>query len=201
VTDKEVLHRKDLSAPSIATRVIKANRTATGQSLIVVLLAVAISIITTCVVVYTRPTHVMGGANGALLVDSGNHPVATGAVKERMSLDAIARNGKAHDYNQIESVMVDVVNPETHQAEVLGFRTIGFHWYNTTDIDFFLEGAMTLHISAGIKTLAPTLRNAFGVTPAEHRRKLLLGMAIVGSLIVVAVAVDVYILWAERNIS
>jgi len=132
----------------------------------------------------------MEGTNSALLVDSSNHPVATSTAKEHIVLDTVATRGKTYDFNQIESVTVEVANPETHQAELRGFRTIGFHWYNTTDIDFFLEGAMTLHISAGIKTLAPTLRNAFGVTPAEHRRKMLLAFA-TGALIISAVAVGI----------
>ena len=69
------------------------------------------------------------------------------------------------------------------------FRTIGFHWYNATDIDFFLEAGMTLHVSNGLKVLVPTMRDAFGVTPASHRRKML--AFLVGCLVVSAIAVGV----------
>ena len=48
---------------------------------------------------------------------------------------------------------------------------------------------MTLHVSNGLKVLVPTMRDAFGVTPASHRRKML--AFIVGCLVVSAIAVGV----------
>ena len=54
-------------------------------------------------------------------------------------------------------------------------RTIGFFWYNASDIDFYLQDGNTLHISSGQLALEPTVRDQFGATPEEHRRKLWVG--------------------------
>ena len=57
-----------------------------------------------------------------------------------------------------------------------GARTIGFFWYNSTDIDFYLQDGNTLHIASDKLALEPTVRTTSGMTPVEHRRKLWFGL-------------------------
>jgi len=162
--------RKDLETKSIATRVIAANRSTTRTATLLVMGAIVASSAVVMTIIFTRPTHV--NSSGAL-VDTNDQVVSTSKAMGQMPVERIAELGKEYDYNKIESVKVGMTNPETGQEEVLGFRTLGYHWYNSTDIDFFLEGSMTLHVSMGLKVLAPTVRNAWGATPVAHRRQML----------------------------
>jgi len=179
-SDRAVLKRENLETKSVATRVIQANRNTTFKASLIVLVAIFGSVITTTTVVLTRPTHVQKNAEGgASLVDSNDNPVSTSNSKTIVPLERISQMGEDYNYNNVDDVKLKINNPDTGASEVVGFRTLGFHWYNSTDMDFFLESGLTLHISAGIKVLVPTVRNAFGITPADHRRKMLLLVGVV----------------------
>ena len=144
-----------------------------------------------------KDTHVNG--NSSQLVDSNNHVVGTAKVANVQDLVQAPAQGAEYDYSQIESVSVTVIDSDSNLPGKLGLRSIGSFWYNSTDMDFFLETGLTLHISKGVMKLAPTLKNAFGATPAAHRRQLFLcgglciGYAIVGAVSVGIAAYHLYL--------
>jgi hypothetical protein len=119
-----------------------------------------------------KDTHVNG--NSSQLVDSNNHLVGTAKVSHVNDIKNIPALGAEHDYSGIESLKMNVMNPETNEPGVLTLKVIGSYWYNATDMDFFLERGLTVHISKAIMILVPTVKNAYGVTPVEHRRKMIL---------------------------
>ena len=186
------LKREDLETKSIATRVISAHRKTSWLTGSVVVAAVVLSAVTTSAIIFTRPTHVDKGA----LVDSTNAPVGTAKIGSINDLKQAPALGSEYDYNSMESVKLQIVDPETNQPGMLNLRVVGSFWYNATDMDFFLETGLTLHSSkvmgSSVMKLAPTIRNAFGVTPAEHRRKLVLCFGIcIGLVILAATSVSV----------
>jgi len=119
-----------------------------------------------------KDTHIMG--NSSELVDSTNHLVGTGKVATVRDIVQAPAQGAEYDYSQIESVSMTVIDSDSNLPGKLSLRSIGSFWYNSTDMDFFLETGLTLHISKGLMRLAPTLKNAFGATPAARRRELFL---------------------------
>jgi len=205
ISDRVKLNRSDLETKSVAsrvvTRVVQAQSKVQLQSTIVIVAAVLVSVLTTCTIILTRPAHVAHpAAMGPTLVDSNGQIIGTQPVQASISIEKVCEMGEDFDYNSIESVSTKVYNNATGETSVMGFRTIGFHWYNNTDIDFFLQGAMTLHVSNGIKVLAPTVRDAFGMTPSGHRRSMLLVFALVCLTVqVVAIGAGAAYYYANRE--
>lgn len=159
---------KDDGRASVGTRVIRANRSNTVASTVVIITAILACALSAAAVIYTRPTHV---ANGAL-VDTSLHPVGTAeAMYIAENLETLPQGGAFFNYLSIESLILAITNPDTGRNESIGATPTGFHWYNSTDMDLFLNNDLTLHISAGTLLLAPTERTTMGVTPSETRSR------------------------------
>lgn len=160
------LHRSD----TLATRIIGANRSATLSSTIVVLVAMFFACCSALSVIYTRPTKVDHGA----LVDNNNRAIGTSKTFDLVDLMTVAALGPDYDFHAIETITLDVTDPANGTfLGTYGARTMGFFWYNATDIDFYLLDGNTLHISSDAVGLEPTVRTAFGMTPVETRRRAL----------------------------
>lgn len=115
-----------------------------------------------------KDMHVSNSA----LVNTNDEPVSTAKLMTHFDLQNIPSLGAEYDYSSMESVKLQVPDPETNNTGTLNLRVIGSYWYNVTDVDLFLETGLSLHISKGAMRLAPTLLNQFGVTPSDQRRKL-----------------------------
>lgn len=101
----------------------------------------------TLAVVYTRETHVDSNSSGPVLVDNDDHAVSTGTAYAEVNLRTLPLNGPGFDYNLLNDVRLPL------GGRNLGFKVVGYEWYNTTDMDFFLANfgpeGLTLHISNG----------------------------------------------------
>jgi hypothetical protein len=142
-----------------------------------------------------KDTHIRG--NSSQLVDSKDHVVGTSKILNVNDLLTVPKLGAKYDYSQIESIQMTVKDPELEQTGVLALNTVGSFWYNSTDMDFFLETGLTLHISQGLMRLAPTFRSASGATPSAHRRKMFIpviyGLYVIGAVCVAVAAQHVYL--------
>jgi len=130
-----------------ATRVIRANQRALVLNLLFVLLAIVVSTCATLAVVLTRPTHTGGDdlSGGTTLLAKNGEVVATATYEEEVSLAELPSQGASSDiYAQIKRVGWD-----TGAGAVIGFTVSGYVWYNTTDMDLFLDAGYTLHIADG----------------------------------------------------
>jgi len=154
------------SSLSVATRVIRSQRTWVLQSTLVILLAIAASAASTCCIIWTRPTHVSGG----VLVDTNESPVATATAQIVVSLPDLPQLGEEFDYHTVEKVTLKVADRETNETKIVGLRAVGYAWLNDTDMDLFLADEVTLHISQTNMVLAPTVTVA-GSTPVDLRRR------------------------------
>jgi uncharacterized membrane protein len=142
-----------------------------------------------------KDIHIRG--NSSQLVDSKDHVVGTSKILNVNDLLTVPKLGAKYDYSQIESIQMTVKDPELEQTGVLALNTVGSFWYNSTDMDFFLETGLTLHISQGLMRLAPTFRSASGATPSAHRRKMFIpviyGLYVIGAVCVAVAAQHVYL--------
>jgi len=160
-------------AMSVATRVISANRRVNVTSTLVILVAMTMSVISGGIVIATRPTHVTGGR----LVDSVGSSVGTAKLISFIDTKTLPARGADFEYSEIEYVKLDVTDPSTgSRVGKMGLRLLGYHWYNSTDMDLFLETGYTLHIAKHTLALAPTKRDEYGLTPPEDRRRKLWGV-------------------------
>lgn len=161
-------------------------------TVIVILVSIMAATGTALAVVFSRPTRIVGDNHGgSYLVDTDGHNVATAKMTADLDLTNLPANGRGFDYNQIEDVTLAMSNEDNGQIEQAGFRTYAYYWYNETDMDLFLHGGMTLHISQGAKWLAETVRSSNGATPAARRRLIvpaIVGVAVVAAIGKVAVA-------------
>ena len=107
------------------------------------------------------------GPDGGTLVDANKHAVKTASVSTSLALWKLPILGETFDYSSLDYVQLMLMG-----RGKVGFRTIGYHWYNTTDMDVFLERDQTLHITATTRVLAPTVTDDLGLTPIARRRNL-----------------------------
>lgn len=105
----------------------------------------------TLAVVYTRETHVDTNSSGPILVDNNDQTVATGSVQRMIDFTDLPSRGPDFPYNQISDIKLNL------GGRKLGFKVVGYEWYNTTDMDMFLANfgpdGLTLHMSNTSLTL------------------------------------------------
>ena len=123
---------------SVATRVIRSNRTQVWQSTLVVLFAITASAASTSLIIYSRPLSILHSGGSSELTDKTGAVVQTGMFLGHVQVVDLPTSGDFNQYERLKSVVIQqeitTTDPAEAPAEAV-FRSLkidSWAWQNKT---------------------------------------------------------------------